>query len=173
MGVMAVAHRARHLLTANVPNPGSNYSALYPKSDGQWYTKGADDVELQLVRTDDPRLNTDATPIQDSGWIGFPFATGYSQGAPGEVYVPEYRKVGNRVSMRGIVKWNAGSMAAAGNYALGTLPVGFRPTRYAWKSAATHTASPARLIVAETGTVSVVPLATAAYVAIDIDFYID
>jgi hypothetical protein len=63
---------------------------------------------------------------QDSGWIGIPYATSYSDYGSGFVG-GQYRKHGSRVELRGLVKYaTPGSYPTSGP--LGTLPAGFRPT---------------------------------------------
>ncbi|KGL44477.1 hypothetical protein EP56_07705 [Listeriaceae bacterium FSL A5-0209] len=54
----------------------------------------------------------------DSGWIDLPLKTNYSAGTA----KPQYRKIGNRVILRGLVNRVAGTPAGA----FSTLPVGFR-----------------------------------------------
>ncbi|RQW65488.1 DUF2479 domain-containing protein [Listeria sp. SHR_NRA_18] len=54
----------------------------------------------------------------DSGWIDLPLKTNYSAGTA----KPQYRKIGNRVTLRGLVNRVAGTAAGA----FSTLPTGFR-----------------------------------------------
>lgn len=62
-------------------------------------------------------LYTD-TKFADSGWLTLPLKTNYSAGAS----VPQYRKIGNRVMLRGLVNRAAGTAAGA----FSTLPAGYR-----------------------------------------------
>lgn len=57
----------------------------------------------------------------DSGWLDIPLNSGWSMNDY-TTDKPQYRKIGNRVMLRGIVS----ATAEAGN-AIATLPIGFRP----------------------------------------------
>jgi hypothetical protein len=60
--------------------------------------------------------------VTDSGWITLPLAEGIT--AYNEANVPEYRKVGKIVFLRGTVKG-----ITARNTVIGTLPEGYRPNK--------------------------------------------
>lgn len=57
----------------------------------------------------------------DSGWIPFPFASGWSDFTPTSWGSVAYRKVGSRVTLRGVPTSSSGFLL------IGTLPAGFRP----------------------------------------------
>lgn len=58
--------------------------------------------------------------ISDSEWLNLPLTDGVE--SYGSTQVPQYRKIGNIVFIRGAVK----NVLATGT--LGTLPIGYRPT---------------------------------------------
>lgn len=62
----------------------------------------------------------------DSGWLALPYATGWSDFDPANWLGAAYRKIGNQVFVRGLVK-NSAAMSAGTVYPVGTLPAGFRP----------------------------------------------
>jgi hypothetical protein len=59
---------------------------------------------------------------EDSGWKTFPLASGVT--AYSSAQVPQYRKIGNTVYLRGAV----GALNTEGKV-LGTLPTGYRPSQ--------------------------------------------
>ena len=73
----------------------------------------ADIIELQ-----------DSTGISDSGWINLTLNSGWTMDNYA-AEVPQYRKIGNIVYLRGLVN----ATALAGNV-IATVPVGYRPTGY-------------------------------------------
>lgn len=60
--------------------------------------------------------------IADTGWITLPLATGIT--AYNESNIPQYRKIGDLVVIRGTVKG-----VTARNTVVATLPEGYRPTK--------------------------------------------
>ena len=60
--------------------------------------------------------------MHDSGWLTLPLSEGIQ--AYNEANIPQYRKIGKLVIIRGTVKG-----VTARNTVIGTLPVGYRPTK--------------------------------------------
>lgn len=81
-------------------------------------------VELQtatitsLEETMDQLLQAE----EDSGWLNLPLLNGVQSW--GDSQVPQYRRIGNIVAIRGAVK-----NILANNTIIGKLPAGFRPAR--------------------------------------------
>lgn len=95
--------------------PATDELALYTKSDRNLYLKGDDGIEKLIV--------SDVV----SPWAGLPYLNGWED--YGGLYRPGlYRKVGNKVELRGLIK-DLGTHAAADP--MFQLPVGFRPS--AWE----------------------------------------
>lgn len=104
--------------------------------------------------------------LGDSGWITFPYASGFS-GLGGSN--PAYRKIGNRVYLRGLVA--KGSNVGSGD-TLGNLPAGFRPANdyNQWVGTlAGSAAATAKVTVSTTGSIScaAVPTASTSYLGVD------
>jgi hypothetical protein len=111
---------ARDALTPRVPGLEVYRSDIRTKEiwDGTtWY------------RSFDPALNA-----LDTGWLGLTLNLGGSAGSfiATTNYPLQYRKIGNRVSLRGMVTWNAHLLTDV----ITTLPVGARPSYQAWLSLA-------------------------------------
>lgn len=58
----------------------------------------------------------------DSGWKTLPLASGITPNS--DAVIPQYRKIGEAVYLRGGIKGITGD-----NVTIGTLPAGYRPTR--------------------------------------------
>lgn len=63
---------------------------------------------------------------QDSGWIGFSYAAGFSDYGAG-FQLGQYRKISDRVHLRGLTKFTPLGSYAGGSMGI-TLPAGFRPS---------------------------------------------
>ena len=97
--------------------PGSTVNGIYQY--------GEDDSEAQFSDL----LNRQSTALQtkfaDSGWINYTaFTSPWTFYTDGNFSRLAYRKVGNRVFINGGI-----SNPGAASFAVGTMPVGFRPAR--------------------------------------------
>lgn len=116
-------------------------------------------------------LYTD-TKFADSGWLPLPLKTNYSAGAS----VPQYRKIGNRVMLRGLVNRVAGTAAGA----FSTLPAGYRSSTayvngYKVAQQSSAVGSSATVYVKPTGDLEVLAIAvdTSGFWLDGIEFMID
>lgn len=79
-------------------------------------------LQQQVAQLQNRVAALEQASITDSGWITLPLTSGI-QPYNDTGAVPEYRKIGNICFIRGSVK----GVTAVGT--IGTLPVGFRPTK--------------------------------------------
>lgn len=116
-------------------------------------------------------LYTD-TKFADSGWLPLPLKTNYSAGAS----VPQYRKIGNRVMLRGLVNRVAGTAAVA----FSTLPAGYRSSTayingYKVAQQSSAVGSSATVYVKPTGDLEILAIAvdTSGFWLDGIEFMVD
>jgi hypothetical protein len=116
-------------------------AVLYAKIDGAWVAVGGGGgSEEVFVGPNDPGAgydlwyDTDAVPQIVTTWTTLPLLNSWVSYGAG--YVPQYRKIGDNVQIRGLAK----DGAATGS--LFQLPVGFRPayeeTFIVWNNGAPH-----------------------------------
>ena len=94
----------------------------------------------------------------DTGWITLPLESGIIDSAE----LPQYRRVGNQVHVRGRLVRSGGASWVVGTTAVATLPAGFRPTALTmWAlSGSSATSSQGRFWVTTTGVINVSPVAS-------------
>lgn len=84
--------------------------------------------DVAQLQADVAQLQSDVSDLQaqesDSGWVNLTLNSGWSMDNYA-AEVPQYRKIGNIVYLRGLVN----ATALAGNV-IATLPVGYRPAGY-------------------------------------------
>ena len=108
----------------------------------------------------------------DTGWIALPLSAGFTQGSAGATYTPRYRCVGDLVEIRGIVKPNTGTFAIGGSYAIGSVPTAYKPAAYKWaRNPGAAVADAARIIVTDSGSITVLTQTAAVYIALDIAYF--
>lgn len=83
----------------------------------------------------------------DSGWINFPFGSGWGTYVPGAWGTTAYRKINSRVTMRGVAS------SSSGPADIGTLPSGYRPP-YDLQTAILLASGPVGITVKSTGLVT-------------------
>lgn len=101
-----------------------------------------------------------ASPTYDTGWVTLPLRTGMA--VSGET--PQYRRIGNRVWIRGRVDKTSGGAVATefpvGTTAVADLPVGCRPSGLTmWALAGSSASTRGRFWVSTDGSVNVSPAA--------------
>lgn len=126
-----------------------------------------------FVRAQDVTIKAaTAKTVSDTGWITWPYASGITaQGGTS----PAYRKVDNKVHLRGLLKLTSGADMTA-QTTLGTLPTGFRPLVEFNPPAATEWRSQntTRLNILSTGVVSVMPATAVKWASLDnVSFFVD
>ena len=104
-------------------------------------------------------------------WTALPLESGYVSNADSFGHPPQYRKVGDRVELRGVLRKASGSFTSNSQVTVATLPVGFRPSVIVLGSAA-HTGSTSgnvgRLDANPDGTVRFLPAPSGVtWVALD------
>lgn len=98
--------------------PHDSKPTLYNKQI--WFSRSSNEI---WVRNLENGVWGEWQPVRyDSGWITLPLASGVS--AYSNAQLPQYRKVGNTVYIRGAVKG-----ITTVPKVIGTLPAGFRPTQ--------------------------------------------
>jgi hypothetical protein len=113
-----------------------------------------------------------ATGVTDSGWIAWPYAAGLTAVAGS---TPGYRKQGNRVFLRGMIKPSSGADITV-QTTLGTLPAGYRPTEDRNLPAATEwrAQNAARVYIPASGTTAFMPAVAVKWVSLDgLSFFTD
>ena len=109
----------------NVTVLNDNFSELYNNDNSIF-----DDVEqlqadVSQLQTDMSAAQSDISTLQqDSGWINLSLNSGWTMNDY-VAEVPQYRKIGKTVYLRGLVN----ATAAASNI-IATLPAGYRPSGY-------------------------------------------
>ena len=145
-----------------------------PNNDGWietyfWDNTGAYDAQLFIPQTSDKRLsvrtrqNNSSWPTSwkelayaeeiptlpaDTGWINVPLASGISDGGT----IPQYKKVGNQVFLRGDY---SGTKTAGTALNLGYLPEGFRPPDNVYILAVGNGARVGRVYITKDGAIGV------------------
>jgi hypothetical protein len=107
----------------------------------------------------------------DTGWITFPYAAGMTASASN----PAYRKIGNRVHLKGMVKPTSNTDITV-QTVLGTLPPGFVPVEDRNMPCATEwrAQNSARLFIQTTGAVTFMPAVAVKWVSLDdTSFFVD
>lgn len=114
--------------TENTTAINENFAELYKAK-----TSIYDDVEqlqadVSQLQSDMTQVQADITALQgaqqDSGWINLTLNTGWTMNDYA-AEVPQYRKIGKTVYLRGLV-----NATAAASSIIATLPAGYRPSGY-------------------------------------------
>jgi len=140
--------------------PSTTFSSLYADGGGGPHNNLQPYLTVNYIVKAVPTGNE---PINDTGWISFPFASGYTSISG---YALKYRKVGNKVKFRGAVAPTSGSLAANTTVTIGTLPTQYAPpdggpSHALFQFAGPSAASSGRVYVATTGVVTLQTGATA------------
>lgn len=110
-----------------------------------------------------------------TAWTPLPLASGIVSHADNFGFPPQYRKVGDEVQIRGVVRRSSGSFGT-GNTLIATLPVGFRPadpgggavTPVIYASSASSGAISTRIQFNLDGTVYVATAGSSAWASISV-----
>jgi len=160
--------------------PGSPTPPALPPSDAPTAkTLRVADIFVQInaetngfVRPQDVAIKAaTAKTFSDTGWVTFPYAGGIAAFGSS----PAYRKLGNRVYLKGMIKPSASTDMTV-QTTLGTLPAGFRPVEDRNFACATEWRSQnaARVLVPATGVVAFLPATAVKWVSVDgISFFTD
>lgn len=112
-------------------------------------------------------VSNSASQHYDSGWITLPLRSGFS-GSPGEV--PQYRRVGKLVTIRGRLS----GTIPAGNTAVADVPAGFIPSMLnMWARAENSSTNAGRLWVSPSGAVNVSPAAATTTSSVACTYMVD
>lgn len=129
--------------------------------------------DLIMTRRDGTTFNVGNVFPPDTGWLNFNFNAGF-QSYDEVGYKVKYRKEGNRVSMKGLVKKTDGTNLGTGNVTIGTMPVGFRPpTYFDIVQVTSATGTYARGIFQDTGGIILQNVGSVTWAGLVADFYIN
>lgn len=141
--------------TNTPPGFPASTPALVKRSDGTIDLAGDGNGVLQKA-------------VADTGWVNIVLSSGYvEQGTP-PAYTPQIRKIGNRVTMRGIVKPSSGTFAASAGVNVGTVPPDFLPGKDEYFIGITNPLGFSRVRVdPASGLLSVLPSVAAAWISLE------